>query len=411
MDTYEYKGRTKRGEVLQGTIESPSPQAVAQWLTDTGIFPIAIKAKTPEKTDPEWFTRLTGQGKVSPVDMLMFTRQMGNLVRAGLPMMESIEGIQKSTGSIALAKVLQEVRVDLDKGLVLSTALSHHPEVFNEYYVSMVRVGEESGRLEESFHSLFKQIEFDREMRKKIKSALRYPTFVMTAIALAMVILMIFVIPVFAKVYAGLKVELPLLTRILIGTSNFTVAYWWVLLLAMGLIYYGFHYWVTSPTGKYAWDKFKLKLPIVGKILVKATIARFCRSFATAGKSGVPIVQAFLLVSRVVDNAYYEERILQMRKGVERGETLSRVARTAGIFAPIELQMISVGESTGEVDTMIEQIAEMYQEDVEYEVSKLSETIEPLMLAVMGVMVGILLLGIFLPLWSLGQATLHPNMP
>lgn len=409
MDTYQYKGRNKRGEVLQGTIESTNPQAVAQWLADTGIFPIAITAQTLERKDPEWFTQLTGEGKVSQVDLLLFTRQMGNLVRAGMPMMESIEGIQKSTGNKALAKILQGVREDLDRGTVLSTAFSHHPKVFDDYYVNMVHVGEESGRLEESFQSLFKQIEFDREMRKKIKSALRYPSFVMIAIAIAITILMILVIPVFAKVYAGLHVQLPLLTRVLIGTSNFMLHYWWVILLAVGLVYYVFHFWVTTPQGKYTWDKFKLKLPIIGKILVKATVARFCRSFATAGKSGVPIVQAFQLVSRVVDNAYYEERILQMRKGVERGETLSRVAQTAGIFTPIELQMLAVGESTGEVDAMMEQIAIMYQDDVEYEVSKLSETVEPILLAVMGVLVGILLLGIFLPLWDLGQATLHHN--
>lgn len=411
MDTYQYKGRNKRGEVLQGTIESASPQAVAQWLTDTGIFPIAITTQTVEKKDPEWFTTLMGEGKVSQVELLLFTRQIGNMVRAGLPMMESVEGIQKSTGSKALVKVLRTVREDLDKGSVLSTAFSHHPEVFNEYYVSMVRVGEESGRMEESFQSLYKQIEFDREMRKKIKSALRYPSFVMIAITIAITILMIFVIPVFAKVYANMHVQLPLLTRILIGTSDFMVQFWWVILLALGLAYYLFHVWVTSPTGKYAWDKFKLKLPIIGKILVKATIARFCRSFATASKSGVPIMQVFQLVARVVDNAFYEERILQMRKGVERGESLSRVARTAGIFAPMELQMIAVGEDTGEVDTMVEQIAVMYQDDVEYEVGKLSEAIEPLLLAVMGVLVGILLLGIFLPLWDLGQATLHPGRP
>ena len=409
MDTYQYKGRNKRGEVLTGTIESPNPQSVAKWLTDTGIFPISISAHTPAGKDPEWFTSLMGEGKVSQVDLLLFTRQMGNMVRAGLPMMESIEGIQKSTGSKALVKILQAVREDLDKGVVLSTAFSHHPKMFNDYYVSMVRVGEESGRLEESFQSLFKQIEFDRNMRQKIKSALRYPSFVMIAIAIAIFILMIFVIPVFAKVYASLNVQLPLLTRVLIASSDFAVGYWWVVLLAVGGVYYLFHYWVKSPQGKYAWDKFKLKLPIIGKILVKATIARFCRSFATAGKSGVPIVQAFQLVSRVVDNAYYEERILQMRNGVERGETLSRVARTSGIFSPLELQMISVGEDTGEVDAMVEQIAVMYQEDVEYEVSKLSEAIEPILLAVMGVLVGILLLGIFMPLWDLGQATMHPT--
>lgn len=411
MDTYHYKGRNKRGEVLYGTIESPSPQAVARWLIETEIFPIAITAQSPERKDPEWFTRMMGEGAVSQVELLMFTRQMGNMVRAGMPMMEAIEGIQKSTGNKALAKILQAVREDLDKGTQLSTAFSNHPKAFDEYYVSMVRVGEESGRLEESFQSLFKQIEFDRDMRKQIKGAMRYPTFVMVAIGLAMSILMVFVIPVFAKTYASLKVQLPLLTRVLVATSDFAIQYWWLILLVLGLVYYVFHFWVATPQGKYTWDRFKLRLPVVGKIFVKATIARFCRSFATAGKSGVPLVQAFLLVSRVVNNAYYEDRILQMRKGVERGETLSRVARAAGIFTPIDLQMIAVGENTGEVDDMMEQIALMYQEDVEYEVSRLSQTIEPLLLAVMGVLVGILLLGIFMPLWNLGQATLHPTRP
>ena len=225
-----------------------------------------------------------------------------------------------------------------------------------------------------------------------------------------MVILMMFVIPVFAKTYASMHVQLPLLTRVLMATSDFSVRFWWLVLAVVAVLYYLFHFYTALPQGGYAWDKFKLGLPIIGKILVKATVARFCRSFAIAGKSGVPIVQAFSLVSRVVDNAYYEERILQMRRGVERGESLSRVARTAGIFTPIELQMIAVGESTGDVDGMVEQIALMYEEDVEYEVSKLSDSIEPLLLAMMGVLVGILLLGIFMPLWGLGQATLHPNL-
>lgn len=409
METYHYKGRNAHGELQQGSIESSSQESVAQWLIDNGIAPIAITSTVVQSTDPAWFTRLFKQDQVAPVDLLLFTRQMGNLVRAGMPMMESIGGIQKSTGNKALAKILQAVRADLDKGSQLGAALAHHNKVFDDYYVSMVRVGEESGRLEEAFQSLFLQIEFDRNMRKKIQGALRYPSFVMVAIAIAMVVLMVFVIPVFAKTYESMHVQLPVLTRFLIASSGFASSYWWLIAIVLGVLYYVFGYYTALPRGRYAWDKFKLTLPVIGRILVKATVARFCRSFAIAGRSGVPIVQAFLLVSRVVDNAYYEDRILQMRRGVERGETLSRVARTAGIFTAIELQMIEVGESTGDVNGMVEQIALMYQEDVEYEVSKLSETIEPLLLALMGALVGVLLLGIFMPLWDLGQATLHPN--
>jgi len=410
MSVYDYKGRNKRGEIEQGTIESPGPQAVAQWLMDADIFPIAITARAAARKDPEWFTKLKGEGKVSEVDLLLFTRLMGNMARAGLPMMESIEGVEKSTGSQALAGALKAVRDDLDKGNDLGTALSHHPEVFDDYYVSMIRVGEGSGQLAGAFQSLFKRMEFDREIRKKIKSALRYPTFVIIAITIAISILVIFVVPVFAKTYAGLQAELPLLTRALIAASNFAIGYWWVVLLVIGASYYSFRSWIRTPQGKYAWDEFKLKLPIIGKTLVKATVARFCRSFATASSSGVHISQVFQLVSRVVDNAYFEQRILQMRRGVEKGETLTRVARAAGIFSPIELQMIEVGERTAEVDAMMEQIAQMYQEDVEYEVSKLSQAVEPLLLATMGVLVGILLLGIFMPMWELGQATMHPGV-
>ncbi len=409
MDVYQYQGRNKRGELLQGTIESPSPQAVAQWLRDTEIFPVSISVKTPPSTQPLWFTNLLGENAVSLVDLLLFTRQMSTMVRAGLPMMQAIEGIQKSTACKGLAKVLQAVRNDLDKGMELSTTFSHHPKVFDEYYVNMVRVGEESGRLEEAFRNLHQQIDFDRQMQQKVQGALRYPTFVLIAIGIALAILTLFVIPVFAQTFKSLGAELPLLTRVLIAVSNFAVHFWWLILLMMGLLYVLVNMFLKSPQGRYRWDKAKLRLPIFGKIIVKSTIARFCRSFATACKSGVPIVQAFQLVSRVVENVFYEERILQMRQGVERGESLSRVMHISGIFSPLELQMIAVGEETGEVDSMVEQIALIYQEDVEYEVGKLQQAIEPILLAVMGVLVGILLLGIFMPLWGLGQATMHPG--
>ncbi|ROZ68598.1 type II secretion system F family protein [Ramlibacter sp. WS9] len=404
MEIFEYSGRNRRGESMRGTVESASAQAVATWLMDTDIFPVSIKAQAPAFKQPAWFTRISGQEKVAPIDLLLFTRQMANMVRAGLQMMDAIDGIQRTTASKPLAKVLRSVRDDLDRGIVLSGAFARQPEVFDDYYVSMVRVGEGTGRLEESFQSLYKQVEFDRQMRQKIKAALRYPTFILIALAIAMTIMTVFVIPSFAKTYAGLKVELPLITRFLLGISTFTVNYWWAMLIGVGTLYFIIHLVLKSPDGRYAWDRFKLGLPIIGQILTKGTVARFSRSFATAMKSNVPIVTAFQLVSRVVDNAFFEARILLMRTGVERGEILSRVMRTSGIFSPLELQLITVAERTGEVDQAVEQIALMYSEEVEYEVARLSQTIEPLLLALMGILVGTLVLGIFLPMWDLGQA-------
>ncbi|MEK7754490.1 MAG: type II secretion system F family protein [Acidobacteriota bacterium] len=405
MPIFNYSGRNARGEALQGQIESQNSQAVASWMMSAGITPIAIKPLV-EDAGPAWLRQIQ-EKSLTDVDLLLFTRQMGTMVKAGVAMMQSIAAIQKSTLKPRLVRLLQALRDDLDKGHELSTAMMRHPKFFNEYYVNMVRVGEGTGRLEEIFRRLFVQLEFEKHMKNKIRSALRYPSFVMTAIAIAVGILNLFVIPVFARVYTSFKAELPPLTQVLIGVSNFTVHYWWALVAVVVLSFYAFTSWTGTKDGRYTWDKFKLKFPVVGSIIVKSTIARFALSLAVASKSGVPLMQAFTLVSRVVENAYYEQRILQMRDGVERGESMLRVAQSAGIFTPLELQMIAVGEETGDIDEMLEQVAKMYQEEVEYEVSRLSESLEPILLAGLAVIVMIMLLGIFLPLWDLGQVALH----
>ncbi|MEO0318817.1 MAG: hypothetical protein RL404_2494 [Pseudomonadota bacterium] len=403
MQTYFFEGRNNRGELVRGKIESPNPQAVAQWMLAAGNVPVKIAVEEAPPQPPAWLARLTGKGNLTQTDLLLFTRQLGTMVRAGLPLMQALTGMQKSAGNPRLATLLGDLRDDLDQGQELSTAMSHHPKVFDDYYVSMIRVGEGAGRLDEVFARLFAQLEFERDMRQKIKGALRYPTFVVIAIAIAVAILTMFVIPVFAKVYASMKVELPLLTRILLAVSDFAVHWWWAVLLVMGACFYGFRLWVKQPEGRYRWDKFKLRLPLVGGIFNKAGIARFCLSFSIACKSGVPIDQAFTLVAKVVDNAFFERRIHGMREGITRGETMLRIAQSADIFKPMELQMISVGEATGEMEKMMEQVAQMYQEELQYEVSRLGDAIEPILLAVMGGLVLVLMLGIFLPLWDLGQ--------
>lgn len=410
METFDYKGRNRRGEIMRGTIESPNAQAVASWMVASGISPIQIRLKVDRlRNQPQWLKDLQGAGRVRLVDLLLFTRQMATMVRAGIPMMQALASIQKSTGNPALADVIRQMREDLDKGLELSTAMARNPKVFDDYYVSMVRVGESSGQLEEVFRRLFAQLEFDKDIRQKIKAALRYPTFVMVAMVVALAVMTVFVIPNFAKVFAGMKLELPALTRFLLALSGFAVHYWWAILGGAAAAFQGFRLYVRSPEGRYRWDKLKLGMPVIGSILKRATLARFCRSFATASRSGVPIVQNFTLVSRVVNNAFYETRILGMRDGVERGESMLRVAQSAGIFTQVELQMIAVGEETGHIDEMLGQVADMYQEEIEYEVSRLSQSIEPILLGFLGVLVTILLLGIFMPLWDMTQMARRPG--
>ncbi len=401
MPMFNYSGRNTRGEMLQGQIESATPQAVAAWMMSSGITPIGIKPQA-EDTRPEWLRNLSIEW-LTDVDLLLFTRQMGVMVKSGVPMMQALVSIQKSTHKPRLVRILQAMRDDLDKGLELSAAMAHQPKFFDEYYLNMIKVGEGTGRLEVVFQRLFTQLEFQKHMKNKIKGAVRYPSFVATAVIIAIGILNFYVIPVFAKIFASMKIDLPLLTRILIETSNFVVNQWWLILAMVVLPAYAFRSYLAKPEGRYKWDKLKLKIPIVGSIIVKGTIARFAMSLAIASRSGVPLIQAFTLVARVVDNAFYEQRILQMRDGVERGESMLRVAQSAGIFSPLELQMIAVGEETGAIDDMLEQVAKMYQDEVEYEVDRLSESLEPILLAGVAVIVLILLLGIFLPLWDLGQ--------
>jgi MSHA biogenesis protein MshG len=331
---------------------------------------------------------------------------MGTMIKSGVPLMEALRGIQNSSKNRSLIQLLRNVCHDLDQGMTISETFSHHPDFFNDYYVSMVKVGEESGRLEEIFALLYQQLLFERQMSQKTKSALRYPYFVLISITLAIAIMVFFVIPVFSHFYASFNAPLPLLTRTLLNVSAFFVHYSALLIVIFFAAAYAFRRYIKCPEGRYNWGKLKLKLPFVGPIIKKATLARFCRSLAIANQSGVPIIQSFTLVSRVVDNAYFEKQILAMRDGVTRGESLLIAAQSAVLFTPLELQMIAVGEMTGEVDEMLKQVADLYQDELEYEISRLNETIEPLLLSFMGVLVLIVMLGIFLPIWRMGATAL-----
>jgi len=241
-------------------------------------------------------------------------------------------------------------------------------------------------------------------MRTQVKSALRYPTFVVVVMAVAMGVINLFVIPAFAKVYEGFGAKLPLVTMWLIGFSNFTVDYWWMILGLIVASGVAFKLWAATPAGRYRWDRFKLRIPIAGKIILKATLARFARSFALAIRSGVTAVQSLTLVAQVVDNAYLAQRIEKMREGVERGESILRTAVASAAFTPIALQMILVGEESGSMDDMMDEVADMYTRETDYELKTLSAQIEPILIVLLGVLVLILALGVFLPIWDLGRA-------
>lgn len=407
MPYFAYRGRNPRGELVQGRLEGSDSAAIADHLLNTGVTPIEIRAAaggldTGGLALPEALRRLA-QPPITLVDVMLFSRQLYTLMKAGVPILRALAGLEESASNPTLKAVIADLRVSLDSGRELSAAMRRHPDVFTPFYISLVRVGETTGMLESVFLRLYEHLEFEKEIRDRIKSALRYPAFVVVAMAAALTIVNLVVIPAFAKLFEGFNASLPLMTRMVIGFSNFTVAYWPAMLAVAAALFIGFNLWRKTRAGKYAWDRFKLRIPIAGKIILKATLARFARSFALSIKSGVPVVQGLTTVAAVVDNDFLAQRVEQMRDGVERGESVLRTAMTAGIFTPVVLQMIAVGDETGELDDLMLEVAELYEREVDYDVKSLAAQIEPILIVFLGVLVTILALAIFLPIWDLAS--------
>ncbi len=406
MPSFAYKGRTAQGSVTQGVIDAPDSAAAADLLLGRGIVPVDITAEAGGKRLSELFA--FNRRRISAEDIMFFSRQMHTLMKAGVPILQALSGLRDSATHPAFGEMLDKLRESLDSGRELSIAL-RDVEVFGSFYISMIRVGEMTGRLDKIFLSLFGHLNFEKEMRAKIKAALRYPSFVVIALTGALIVINWMVIPAFAKVFSSFNAQLPLMTRVLIGFSDFCVNYWYLLLGGLLLTVFSLRAWVASPAGRLRWDRYKLSLPLVGDTIRKATLARFARSFSLSLSSGLPVIQAFSVVAQVVDNAHIAAKLEDMRRGVERGESILRTAAAARIFTPIVLQMIAVGEESGSIDELLLEIAEMYEREVDYEVDNLSARIEPILVVGLGIMVLIMALGIFLPIWDLSSAMLGPR--
>ncbi|HWR78561.1 MAG TPA: type II secretion system F family protein [Thiobacillus sp.] len=408
MQRFAYTGRTRGGEKMQGFLEADSAADCATSLMRGGISPVTIQetSQSERRDAGTGGLRSLFAPTVKPIDVQLFSRQLYTLMRSGVPILRSLSGLIESTTNAAFALVIASLKETLEAGRDLSTAMRQHPDVFSPFYVAMVRVGEATGRLDEIFLRMFEHLEFERETRARIKEALRYPTFVIIAMVVAVSVINVFVIPAFAKVYAGLGAELPLMTRILIGTSRITLAYGWVMLVGLVLAVAGFRVWRATDSGRLIWDRFKLRLPLTGSIILRSTLARFARTFALSLKSGIPAAQALSVVAEVTDNAWIASRVEQMRNGIERGESILRTAQTAAVFNPVVLQMIAVGEETGSIDELMQEVADMYEREVDYEIKTLAARIEPLIIVAMGGIVLVLALGVFLPMWDLASVAI-----
>ncbi len=406
MSQFRFTGRDAQGGKVSGSRDSASAEALAGELLTQQITPLTIEAQA-EGGGEDVLAQLAERLRRKRVDLdelIIFCRQMYSLNKAGVPIIRAIGGLAESHRNPYLREVLQAVRGDLEGGMSMAVALNAHPRVFNTLFVSMVSVGENTGQLDQAFKQLSGYLEMERETRKRIKQATRYPLFVLSAMAVALVVINMFVIPAFAKVFAQFKAELPLPTQILIGTSQFFQDYWWLLATLCGGGLYAFFRWIETESGALHWDRIKLRLPIVGGVFERIALARFTRTFAMMYRAGVPLLQTLSINSASVGNRHIGQAILGMREGVERGEALTRTASASGLFTPLVLQMMAVGEETGALDDLFVEVADFYEQEVDYDLKQLADAIEPILIVAMGAMVLVLARGVFLPMWELASA-------
>ncbi|HAA96799.1 MAG TPA: MSHA biogenesis protein MshG [Alteromonas macleodii] len=407
MPQFKYAGKSTQGGPQKGVIEAASAQAAAQALLSQNIVPLTIveskKRSAENGGDGFDITRLFQQ-KVGLDEMIIFSRQMYSLLKAGIPIIRAIKGLSENASHKRFQEILKDIADQLEQGRSLSSSMAKYEKVFTRLTISVVVVGENTGKLDDVFLQLALYFEREQETRKRIKSALRYPTFVLIALAIAMFILNLFVVPVFTQMFERFDTELPIMTRVLIGTSNFFVNYWWLLIIVIVGGIFAVKQYVNSTNGRLKWDKFKLKLPVVGSIIERSLLSRYSRSFSMILRAGVPLTAGLSLTADAVDNAHMQKRIKEMRQGIEKGESLLRVSKNSELFSTLVLQMIAVGEETGRLEPLLEESADYYEREVDFDLKSLTAKIEPILIGFVAVMVLILALGIFTPMWNMMSA-------
>ena len=407
MVSFRFTGRDAQGQKVSGVRQAASAETLAGELLSERITPLRIEAQAVAGGGDllRQIRRLLGRERVSLEELIIFCRQMHSLSKAGVPILRAMGGLADSARNPYFGEVLRAVRADLEAGNGLGVALSSHPKVFTPLFISMVSVGENTGQLDLAFKQLAGYLDMERETRKRIQQATRYPLFVLLAMGVALVVINLLVIPAFSKVFAQFKSELPLPTRLLIGFSEFTQQWWWLIALALAGGAVLLLRWMQTEQGARTWDRYKLRLPIVGGIFERIALARFTRTFAMMYRAGLPLLQALAINSNTVGNRHIGQAILDMRDGVERGESLTRGAVASGLFTPLVLQMLAVGEETGALDELFIEVADFYEQEVDYDLKRLADSIEPILIVAMGGMVLVLALGVFLPMWELSAAT------
>ena len=402
MAEFAYKGRSPEGELVTGKLHGGSADAVAGRLVDIGITPVEIRdlaQKTTLTVNDLWLRM--GGGQPTTKDLIMFCRQMYTITRAGLPLLRGLKGLMETTHNEVLKAALVEILSSLESGRGLSQSMAAHPKIFTPLFINLIEIGEASGTLEISFQRLYESLSMDREVRDKVKSAVRYPIVVMAAVAVALGIITVFVIPNFAPIFRQLGDNIPLPTMIIMGVSNFVVTYWSAMLAALVVGISTLSYWKKTDNGRLKWDLMMLKMPVTGVIVRNAAMSRITRSLSVSIAAGLPINQTLKTVSGSIGNEWLGRKLTSLSAGIERGESLSATARTSGLFTPLVLQMISLGEETGALPELMDEASEFYRREVDYDLDNLSAALEPILIVSVGAIVLVLALGVFLPMWDM----------
>ncbi len=391
MAVYTYTARSGGGELRTAQVEAASRDEVIALLRKQKLTVVKIDAEKPAK-------RL---GSIGMRDIVVFTRQFSTMINAGLPLVQALDILAKQSENKALQAVTKEVVFDVESGQTVADALRKRPKAFNELYVNMVAAGEAGGILDTILMRLATFIEKTDALVRKVKSAMIYPVTIMTVAAAAIAILLIFVIPTFEKMFAGVGLALPLPTRIVIGCSKFLQGYWWALIAAgFGAFVLGNRYYATDD-GRLRIDGFLLKVPVLGDVLRKSAVSRFTRTLGTLISSGVSILDGLEITARTSGNRVIQNAIMASRASIAGGETISAPLQKSGVFPPMVISMISVGEQTGGLDEMLSKIADFYDEEVDTAVGGLLSLLEPLMIVFLGVVVGGMVVAMYLPIFDM----------
>ena len=401
MSIFNYQARDYKGELVKGRLDADSSEAVAAYLLQEGLTPTTVEEILPSRSFFERLEKQMFSRGVEARDVIVFCRQMYTLTKAGVPVVKALTYLIDSTSSPVMISSIRGVIKSISSGQTLTQSFAKYPNIFSPIFISIIDAGENSGQLEAAFLQISEHLELELKTSRQFKSVMRYPTLVIVVAIIAISVINFFVIPAFAKLFASFKADLPLPTRVLIATSNFFISYWIYILVFAIISFFIANRFIKTDNGRLAWDRYKLKLPIIGDIINQIILARFARMFAMMIRSGVPLSQSLTLVANIVGNEYMRQGILFIRNGVEHGESISKKATEAHFFTPMVLQMLSVGEETGSIDYLLVEIAQYYENEVDYSLKKLSEAIEPILLIFLGTVALTLALGVFLPMWDM----------